>query len=88
MTTAYDPKKHNCWAGRWAFFGGHPDWRSACPDMMLIQHVVFFEQNSGDIKSEILLCDRHYRQVLTAGLISEPDPPPEKIAEAKRRFGE
>lgn len=78
-----DPKQHQCWAGRWAFNNGNPDWATPCPDAMLVQHVVTDPDTPG--VPEILLCNRHYHQVLAQGLITEHDPSPERLADYDRR---
>ncbi len=77
-----DPTR-NCWAGRWAFNDGNPDWRVPCPDAMLVQHLVTDPDTPG--APRILLCTRHYKQVELQGLITEPTPTPERLREAERK---
>lgn len=73
----------SCWAGRWAFNNGNPDWAVPCPDAMLVQHMVTDPDAPG--APRILLCNRHYLQVLAQGLITEHDPTPERLAQFDRR---
>lgn len=71
-------QNRQCWAGRWAFNDGNPDWRQPCSDAMLVQHMITDPDVAG--APRILLCNRHYLQVLAQGLITEHDPTPERLA--------
>lgn len=57
-----------CHAGVRAFFGGR--WRGVAPHMTSdLTHVIRIRDSDQD---DIKLCDEHFQQVLTAGLVSEP----------------
>lgn len=71
-----------CWAGRKAFNGGNPLWRSPCKRSMEPTHVVT-DPNVPDAPI-IELCTFHYEDALGQGLISEPDPTPQRLQWAHR----
>lgn len=73
----------HCWAGRWAFNNGNPDWARPCPDAMLVQHLVTDPDTPG--APEIMLCNTHYLQVLAQGLIDEHDPTEERLGTYRER---
>lgn len=54
-----------CAAGRTAFFGGR--WARGYPCPNDGRHIV-----AAEVGPPIPLCDRHFEQVLAAGLVSEP----------------
>lgn len=64
-----------CWAGRRAFAGGR--WQVPCTRSMEPTHIITDPDTPG--APEIRLCTFHYEWVLTLGLVSEPDPTPERI---------
>lgn len=70
-----------CWAGRKAFLGGHPDWVLPCGRSMEPTHVI----TDPDTKWAplILLCTFHYQQAEASGLITEPNPTPERRRQAR-----
>lgn len=67
MTGPREPaRRPRCAAGRWAFFGGR--WLGIPPCKDYPRHHIMCELPGNGID----LCERHFQQVLAAGLVTHP----------------
>lgn len=76
-------------AGRVVFFGGR--WKTPCPGRHDPIHVIATDEGGPSALAELIgadeirLCERHYREVEAAGLVTEPGPFSREELERRRR---